>query len=302
MQAVVRHLMNDECVAVLGPPMSEKSQLLRDVAAALEAGGRFRPLHIDLWRTRSNDEGAFFTSLASLLAAELGPGAPDPDQATDARAFQGYLGQCASSGGASVALLIDHLQALPHDLVHSLLLALRAAYMEREADAPHSLVAVVTGGVNLVGLSAGPTSPFNIAKPVVAGPLTEEQSRALAEATLDALGCSASANGMDHILKWGVGDRYLIPRLCADSSELVSSHRLHHVTSAIADRAGARARSPSRAAACPRRRADDRGGSGHGSRRAPPARPRQAAARALPPDAHAHGHRPAAAFGRGGPD
>ncbi len=241
-RAVVRHLMNDECVALLGPPMSEKSHLLRDVAEALAAGGRFRPLHIDLWRTRSSDEAAFFTSLAGLLAAELSNGesknaAPDPDQATNARAFQSYLGQCANANRGSVALLIDHLQALPHDLVHSLLVALRAAYMEREADAPHSLVAVVTGGVNLVGLSAGPTSPFNIAKPVVAAPLTEEQSRALAEATLSALGCSASANGMDHIIKWGLGDRYLIPRLCAESSDLVSLHRQRHVSSAIADRA-----------------------------------------------------------------
>lgn len=236
-RAVVRHLMNDECVALLGPPMSEKTHLLRDVAAALTDGGRFRPLHIDLWRTRSNDEEAFFTSLADLLASELGAAAPDPSQATDARAFQGYLNQCANTAVGSVALLIDHLQALPHDLVHSLLVALRAAYMEREADAPHGLVAVVTGGVNLVGLSAGPTSPFNIAKPVVSAPLTEEQSRALAEGTLSALGCSASENGMDRILKWGMGDRYLIPRLCADSSELVSLHRQHRVSSAIVERA-----------------------------------------------------------------
>jgi len=231
--------MNDECVALLGPPMSEKSHLLRDVADALVSSGRFRPLHIDLWRTRSNDEAAFFTSLARLIAGELGDVAPsDPEQASDPRAFQGYLSQCASASASNLALLIDHLQALPHDLVHSLLVALRAAYMEREADAPHSLVAVVTGGVNLVGLSTGPTSPFNIAKPVVAMPLTEEQSRALAEESLAALGCSASARGMDQILRWGAGDRYLIPRLCVDSSELVSLHLHHRVSSAIAARAG----------------------------------------------------------------
>lgn len=237
-RAVVRHLMNDECVALLGPPMSEKSHLLADVADALEAGGRFRPLRVDLWRTRSNDEAAFFTSLADLLANALGEAAPRiMEPPTDARGFQGYLAQAAGAGGRSLALLIDHLQALPHDLVHSLLVALRAAYMEREADAPHTLVAVVTGGINLVGLSSGPTSPFNIAKPVVAAPLTPEQSRALAEASLAALGCSASANGLDRLMLWAAGDRYLIPKLCADSSELVSKHRLHHVTRAIAEKA-----------------------------------------------------------------
>ena len=81
--------------------------------------------------------------------------------------------------------MVDHLQALPHDLVHSLLVALRSAYMEWDADAQRQFVAVVTGGMNLVGLSTGPTSPFNIAKPVVVQPLTTAQSRALAQATLD---------------------------------------------------------------------------------------------------------------------
>ena len=239
-RSVVRRLLNDECVALLGPPMSEKSHLLRDVADALLQSGRFRPLHIDLWRTRSNDEAAFFTSLADLIAGELGDAAPPPgERPADARGFQGYLARCANTSGASIALLIDHLQALPHDLVHSLLVALRAAYMEREADAPHSLVAVVTGGINLVGLSTGPTSPFNIAKAVVAEPLTLEQSSALAEASLSALECSASPRGMELLMRWGAGDRYLIPRLCADSFELVRLHRHRRVTSAIVERVAA---------------------------------------------------------------
>ncbi len=236
-RTIVRHLMNDECVVLLGPPMSEKSYLLADVVDALQQGGRFRPLRVDLWRTRSNDEAAFFTSLAGLIAAELGGTAPSlAEETTDMRSFQSFLARCANGANHSIALLIDHLQALPHDLVHGLLVALRAAYMEREADAPHSLVAVVTGGINLVGLSAGPTSPFNIAKPVIAMPLTPDQSCALAEASIKALGCSASPHGIDAIVNWGGGDRYLIPRLCAESASLVRHHRSPHVTSAVVNR------------------------------------------------------------------
>lgn len=243
-RTVVRRLMNDECVALLGPPMSEKSYLLRDVAEALQQTGRFRPLHVDLWRTRSNDEAVFFASLADLIMSELDPVAPPTsmkqgDRIADARGFQGFLAQAANGCKTNIALLIDHLQALPHDLVHSLLVALRAAYMEREADAPRSLVAVVAGGINLVGLSTGPTSPFNIAKPVVAEPLTAEQSRALAQASLEAYQCSASSCGMEHLMRWAAGDRYLISRLCADASELVRFHRHRRVTSAIVERAGA---------------------------------------------------------------
>ena len=231
-RAVVRHLMNDECVALLGPPMSEKSHLLRDVATALTAGGRFRPLHIDLWRTRSNDEAAFFTSLAGLLAAELGEqrARSRTGDRCHARSRAISLSARNASGGQRRAAHRSPAGAAARPGAQPA--ASRCARptwsarpMRRTAWWRWS-----PAGVNLVGLSAGPTSPFNIAKPVVAAPLTEEQSRALAEATLSALGCSASANGMDRILKWGMGDRYLIPRLCADSSELVSLHRQHHVS------------------------------------------------------------------------
>jgi len=245
-QAVLRHLQAAECVALLGPPLSEKSHLLKDVGAALQATGRFWPLYIDLWHTTSNDENAFFTSLAWLIAdtlpvEDIGPRCiASPEGVPDARAFQNFLATCTDAGDRHVALLIDHLQALPHDLVHSLLLALRSAYMERNTDAPRQLVSVVTGGMNLVGLSTGPTSPFNIAKPVTALPLTEEQSYALAEATVAAQGCFASAAALQRIVYWGCGDRYLIPRLCVWSAEIVQGYRKPLVTQAVVDRAAAR--------------------------------------------------------------
>ena len=135
--------------------------------------------------------------------------------------------------------MVDHLQALPHDLVHSLLVALRSAYMEWDADAPRQFVAVVTGGMNLVGLSTGPTSPFNIAKPVVVQPLTPAQSRALAQATLTAHGCVPSSAALEYIVEWCSGDRYLLPRLCAWSADVVRPYRRPTVNRAAVDRAAA---------------------------------------------------------------
>ncbi len=238
---VVRYLLADECVALLGPPNSEKSHLLHDVAEALAATSRFHPLYIDLWQTRSHDEASFFSSMAELLASALGDRAPAlSTEAPDARALQRYLTACADHGDRGVALLIDHLQALPHDLVHGLLLTLRAAYMEREADAPHSLAAVVTGGMNLVSFATGSTSPFNIAKPVVAGPLTEAQSRALAAATLAAYGCPVSARGLDRIVAWTGGDRFLAPQICAWAAESVRDYRRPLVTCSVVERVAER--------------------------------------------------------------
>lgn len=242
-QAVVRHLLSDECVTLLGPPLNEKSHLLLDVAAALRATDRAWPLYIDLWRTSSQTEEAFFTSLARLISGSLAHEAGRaPAAVPDARAFRNFLAACVSRADRSLALLIDHLQALPHDLVHSLLLALRSAYMERDAvsDAPQQLMAVVTGGMNLVGLSTGPTSPFNIAKPVVAGPLTEEQTVALAQAIFADVHCAASAGALEGIVEWSGGDRFLVNRLCEWSAERVQAHRQPHVTRRAVDESAQR--------------------------------------------------------------
>ncbi len=237
-QAVLRHLLADECVALLGSPMCEKSRLLHDVATALHETGRYRPLYVDLWKANSADEAAFFTSVSQLVFRALDNGAaPQPASVPGPRAFQNYLGACLAAQDRHLVLLIDHLQALPHDLVHSLLLSLRSAFMEREADAPRQLVAVVTGGMNLVGLSTGPTSPFNIAKPVVALPLDEEQTRALVEATLAAHGCRPSDQAVRRLVEWLSGDQFLVPRICAWSVEFVRSHRQPRVTRAVVDRA-----------------------------------------------------------------
>ncbi len=237
-QAVVRHLLAHECVALIGPPLSEKTTILRDAAAVLTGTGRYRPLYVDLWQARSDDEATFFTSLAVQIAQALGDdGVAVLERIPNPRAFQNYLAACAIPSRRHLALLVDHLQALPHDLIHSLLLALRSAYMERDEDAPSQLVAVVTGSMNLVGLSTGPTSPFNIARPVVALPLTPEQTAALAQATLAAYGCQASEGALGRIGAWAGGDRYLVPRLCAWSAEMAQGYRRPVVTRTVVERA-----------------------------------------------------------------
>lgn len=240
-QAVMRHLQAHDYVSVLGPSRSEKSRLLDDVAEALEASHLFEPVYIDLWRARSDDEATFFTSLVWLMSQSPALKSVVPPAAVpNARTFQHYLETCLKPTGRHVALLIDHIQALPRDLVHSLLLALRSIYMERKLETTSRLVAVVTGGMNLAGLSDSPTSPFNIARPVVVTPLTEEQSLALAEATLAAYGHQVSNNALQRLVEWAGGDTYLLPLLCAWSSEAVQGFRRPLITTTVVEGAAQR--------------------------------------------------------------
>jgi serine phosphatase RsbU (regulator of sigma subunit) len=240
-QAVLRHVQAHECVALLGPPMSEKTLLLEDVTEALLLTGFYNPLYVDLWQTESSNGGAFFTSTARLIAEALAiERAAAPDAVPDARAFQNYLIRCLDASDRHLVLLIDHLHALPHDLVHELLLALRSAYMEQDFDSPRQLVAVVAGGMNLVGLSTGSTSPFNIARPVAPSPITPEQTRALAQAIFDAYSLRASDGALAEIEAWAGGDANLVAALCAEGAAAVAGRRVGRVTRRTVSRAAQR--------------------------------------------------------------
>jgi signal transduction histidine kinase len=238
---ILRLLTARNYVVVLGAPFSEKTRLLNDVAEAAEAAGLFRPVYINLWQTRSDDEAAFFTSMARLISRT--PGVSPlllVEPPTDARAFVNYLMDCAQCQDRDLVLLIDHLNALPNDLVHSLLLALRSAFMERDSQAQRQLGAVVAGSMNLAGLATGPSSPFNIAHRVLVTPLSRGQSWTLTEATLATYGLRASDGALKRILEWAEGDYWLLPLLCEWSAEAVRGYRKQIVKSTAVDRAAQR--------------------------------------------------------------
>jgi signal transduction histidine kinase len=240
-RAIVKHLRAHDYVVLLGPPRNDKTWLLRDVAEELKREGLSHPVYIDLWQIRSDDETACFTSIAQVMSRLPGVACRPPQELlTGARDFQYYLERCLRGQGQHLTLLIDHLHALPNDLVHSLLKALRSLYTERSIEDWPQLSVVVTGGTSLADFSTGPTSPFNIAKSVLVTPLSQEQSRALAERTLSEHGRSASVGALERILQWTAGDYYLTPLLCTWSAQAVRGYRRPTVTSQVVDRAAQR--------------------------------------------------------------
>ncbi|MGB2774226.1 MAG: GAF domain-containing protein [Anaerolineae bacterium] len=237
-QSILARIRSLDYVVLLGPPRHEKTRLLHDVLHEVSTGGLAEGIYVDLWQARSDDELTFFASLAKLMSEAPGISLPAPPaRGLSSRDFQNHLLACLQQRTQHLVLLIDHLQSIPQDLVHSLLVSLRSAYNEQVTQFSPRLVVVVTGGMNLVGLSTGPTSPFNIAKPILVPSLTDAQSRELATAALTAYGAHASDHALDKLLEWASGDCYLLPQLCAWCAEAVRGYQQPQVTASVVARA-----------------------------------------------------------------
>jgi signal transduction histidine kinase len=234
-EQVVDNLRNHEYTVVLGPRFHEKTRLLHDVEATVDNEPGMVATYVDLRQARTDTESSFYTSFAQLIANQL-PYLPrtslDEDIART-RDFQNFLSSCLDAGKGHLVLLIDHLQILPQDMIHSLLKALRAVYMERNAAHYRQLGVVITGSVSLAELSQGPSSPFNIARPVVLLPLTLEQSEALARETVNAYGKAISDHALEQILAWTAGDCYLLPYLCYIGQEIMAGYRRPLMTQTV---------------------------------------------------------------------
>lgn len=238
LRKILKHLREQDYIVLLGPPYSEKTALLHDVAEALRATGLSHPIYIDLWQAITDDETTFFDSLARLIAQGFdGPAPAITPHPQRARAFQDYLEECLAAFGRHTTLIFDHLHPVPDDLIHSLLLVLRSVYTERDLHEAPQWTVVVAGGINLADFSTGPTSPFNIAKAVRIEPLDGEQSRELAHRTLQWYDRNVSKGALAEILRWAEGDRHFLPLLCNWSAEAVAGYQRPTITSAVVRRA-----------------------------------------------------------------
>jgi hypothetical protein len=146
-----------------------------------------------------------------LSAVELA--VPDSDQASSA-VFRGFLSDAVTQMGQDLILIIEHLEAIPTDLVQALLTSLRAAYMDQQ-NQDDRVLAVVSGALSLATLTVGESSPFRgIAQRVFVGDLTESQSRTLIVDELAARGISPTKKAQHRLLAAARGDAYLIRHLC----------------------------------------------------------------------------------------
>jgi len=212
--------------AVLGPRLSGKTVLLHYVEQTLARSLGWTCVYIDLYAMRASTLQGFFADLINLtagriheMAASALPGSdllgpvPDGSQASSA-VFRAFLADVVAVLQRDLVLIIEHLEAVPTDLVQALLTSLRAAYMDQQTY-ENRVIVVVSGALSLATLTVGESSPFRgIARRVFVGDLSQSQSESLISEQLARKGILASKGARRRLLHATQGDPYLIRRLC----------------------------------------------------------------------------------------
>ncbi|MFN2290797.1 MAG: SpoIIE family protein phosphatase [Anaerolineae bacterium] len=213
--------------ALLGPRLSGKTVLLRYVVDMLSGPLGQMCVYLDLYDVGASTLQSFFADLLHFITRSLeeqsaaAPPLPDPSVASSA-VFRGFLGDVVLSLQRDLVLVLEHLEALPTDLIQALLTSLRAAYMDQQGLETRAVV-IVSGALSLATVTVGESSPFRgIARRVFVGDLTEAQSAALiAERT--ATGLSVTDKALQRLLRATSGDPYLIRRICHLSLEAAAT-------------------------------------------------------------------------------
>jgi hypothetical protein len=212
--------------ALLGPRLSGKTHLLLYVDQFLAESLNWTCLYIDLYKIKAFTLQGFFAELMVSIGERLRQRAgialtiPEAGEASSA-VFRGFLTDAVKVLGRDLILIVEHLEALPTDLVQALLTSLRAAYMDQQTLEARVLV-VVSGALSLASLTIGESSPFRgIARRVFVGDLTEQESSSLIEEQIVAAGLKASQRARRNLLRATRGDPYLIRTICQRCGEIL---------------------------------------------------------------------------------
>ncbi|MGD8818604.1 MAG: PP2C family protein-serine/threonine phosphatase [Anaerolineae bacterium] len=216
---IVQCLQDGTYCVLLGPRLSGKTHLLRYVDQMLADSLGWTCVYIDLYAIKAATLHTFFAELmdmtSSRIAGRTGQemATPVPPTATSA-VFRGFLTDTVTELGHDLVLIIEHLEALPTDLVQALLTSLRAAYMDQQMMDYRTLV-VVSGALSLATLTVGESSPFRgIARRIFTGDLSTDESSALISEQLKAGRITATEKAERLLLHATGGDPYLIRTIC----------------------------------------------------------------------------------------
>jgi hypothetical protein len=216
---VIRSVQEGNFCALLGTRLSGKTVLLRYVEQMLSGPLHWTCVYVDLYAVETSTLSGFFGALIRLIAgrvetiASLGLELPEAGTASSA-IFRAFLDEVVHGLERDLVLILEHLEALPTDLVEALLTSLRAAFMDQQ-NQDQRIVAVVSGALSLAALTVGESSPFRgIARRIFLANLSGAPSAAIIGEELAAARILVSRKAQRRLLLAANGDPYLIRRLC----------------------------------------------------------------------------------------
>jgi hypothetical protein len=216
---IVRSVQEGNFCALLGTRLSGKTVLLRHVEQILSGPLRWSCVYVDLYAVETSTLSSFFGALMRIIAcrvqamAGLELALPEAGTASSA-IFRAFLDEVVHGLERDLVLIIEHLEALPTDLVEALLTSLRAAFMDQQ-NQDQRVVAVVSGALSLAAVTVGESSPFRgIARRVFLADLSGARSAAIIAEELAAARILVSHKARRRLLMAANGDPYLIRRLC----------------------------------------------------------------------------------------
>lgn len=224
----LRYLQEGSHCALLGPHFSGKTGVIHAMEEMIAAEAGWPCVYLDLYQLEASTQRGFFAALAALIAAQLADlnvrGSAElttiePAGASSA-AFRGFLTDAVLALRADLVLILDHLEALPNDLIQALLTSLRAAYMEQQT-LEHRLMVVVSGALSLATVTVGESSPFRgIARRVFVSGLTESESDAFLGEQIEADWIDVSETARYTLYNAARGDPNLLWRIYRDAVNL----------------------------------------------------------------------------------
>jgi serine phosphatase RsbU (regulator of sigma subunit) len=216
---IVRSVQEGNFSALLGTRLSGKTVLLRYVEQILSGPLRWICVYVDLYAVETSTLTSFFGALMRVIAGRVqviaGLGLELPEAGTASSAiFRAFLDDVVQGLDRDLVLILEHLEALPTDLVEALLTSLRAAFMDQQ-NRDQRVIAVVSGALSLAALTVGESSPFRgIARRVFLADLSGARSAAIIAEELAAARVLVSRKARRRLLLAANGDPYLIRRLC----------------------------------------------------------------------------------------
>ena len=228
--------------ALLGPRFSGKTAMLRYIQQKLSRNPTKLCMYVNLEEVETSTQATFFANLSQITARHTDdniehPLPISPTDVTSGSLFRNFLHDAAAWVKRDLVLIIDHLEAIPTDLLRALLTSLRATYMDWQL-AEYHLKVIVASSLSLATHTVGESSPFRgIATTITTGDLAEHQSETLIAKQTESEGIEVSPTARRYLLRTAGGDAHLIREICRrcaqevekDSWRLLNQQVVEHV-------------------------------------------------------------------------